>query len=76
MGSILISSSYYSGARGSMLDPSAVFGMAFGSDYFDEYVGTLAMATLSSLEVEFEESSVDKEVRTQKIREKMEVKPF
>ncbi|KAA3454019.1 Chaperone DnaJ [Gossypium australe] len=58
---------------GSMLDPSAVFGMAFGSDYFDEYVGTLAMATLSSLEVEFEESSVDKEARTQKIREKMEL---
>ena len=57
-----------------MLDPSAVFGMLFGSEFFEEYVGQLALAYLSS--VELEDDSLDKEARMQKIEEKMKVKPF
>ncbi|XP_022749186.1 chaperone protein dnaJ 10-like isoform X2 [Durio zibethinus] len=53
----------------SMLDPSAVFGMLFGSEFFEEYVGQLALASLSS--VELEDDSLDKEARMQKIHEKM-----
>ncbi|XVF67753.1 hypothetical protein PTKIN_Ptkin10aG0147600 [Pterospermum kingtungense] len=54
----------------SMLDPSAVFGMLFGSEFFDDYVGQLALASLSSVEI-FEDESLDKEARMQKIHEKM-----
>ncbi|KAL4318435.1 hypothetical protein GQ457_18G017210 [Hibiscus cannabinus] len=55
----------------SMLDPTAVFGMAFGSDYFDEYVGQLQMATLASVELEIDDSSLTKEARFQFLKEKL-----
>lgn len=51
-----------------MLDPSTVFGMVFGSDLFEDYVGQLALASLASVEVE--ENTED---RTQQIRDKMRV---
>ncbi|XWS62756.1 hypothetical protein CRYUN_Cryun06bG0038100 [Craigia yunnanensis] len=52
-----------------MLDPSAVFGMLFGSEFFEEHVGQLAVAFLSAVEIE--DDSLDKETRKQKIQEKM-----
>ncbi|GLT72003.1 hypothetical protein SLA2020_439780 [Shorea laevis] len=52
-----------------MLDPSVVFGMLFGSEFFEDYIGQLALANLSSAESEVE--SQDVEIRKLKIQEKM-----
>ncbi|KAL2326428.1 hypothetical protein Fmac_025486 [Flemingia macrophylla] len=53
----------------SMMDPTAVFGMLFGSELFEEYIGKLALASLASIEIG--EESQDPEVQRQKIQEKM-----
>ncbi|KAG4987170.1 hypothetical protein JHK84_035121 [Glycine max] len=53
----------------SMMDPTTVFGMIFGSEFFEEYIGQLALASLASIEIE--EDSQDPEVLRQRIQEKM-----
>nr|XP_043620044.1 chaperone protein dnaJ 10 [Erigeron canadensis] len=52
-----------------MVDPAAVFGMVFGSDMFEDYIGELYMASIQTVELE-EESKIP-EVRRAKIQARM-----
>lgn len=59
-----------------MMDPAAVFGMVFGSEFFEEYVGKLALASLSTLEIDEDFQGQSQTNRRRKAQEKMNVCPL
>ncbi|KAJ3707344.1 hypothetical protein LUZ61_011049 [Rhynchospora tenuis] len=50
-----------------IIDPAAIFAMLFGSELFEEYIGQLAMASMSSLDVFGEGDQID----AKKLQDKM-----
>ncbi|KAJ7519155.1 hypothetical protein O6H91_20G025300 [Diphasiastrum complanatum] len=51
-----------------MLDPAAVFGMLFGSELFEDYVGQLAMASMASIEASMDSQQLDSTLLQEKLK--------
>ncbi|XP_050212920.1 chaperone protein dnaJ 10 isoform X1 [Mercurialis annua] len=50
----------YSISRETMLDPTAVFALLFGSELFEDYIGHLSVASMASSELSIEDHSPEK----------------
>lgn len=46
--------------RETMLDPTAVFALLFGSELFEDYIGHLAVASMASSELAVESDNPEK----------------
>ncbi|CAI0437941.1 unnamed protein product [Linum tenue] len=52
-------------SQDAMVDPASVFGMLFGSEFFEEYIGQLALASISTIEIE---DNLDPETHRQRVQ--------
>ncbi|KAL1300729.1 hypothetical protein HN51_045381 [Arachis hypogaea] len=53
----------------SMIDPTAVFGMVFGNDLFEDYIGVLSFISMATIEIE--DNIQDPEAQKQRFLEKL-----
>ena len=59
--------------EGAPVDAATVFGMAFGSDVFEDYVGQLAMASVAAMGFDSNGQQMNSQVVRQKLMELQQV---